>query len=195
MKSQHTTRRAVLAGASAMPIVVIAETAAAASKCDEQRLFAIEAEVTELTARAKTAGHVFDEAEETMFEWRRRDPEPTVRESRKEIEKKFDPVSGFEELRWRFDDADLEAATQEHDLAMNEWCAREQLAKNECGYDVKQAGFNKLLEEEEALYDEVAEIPARTMDGLRCKARLAKASDDFPELMQSIVDDVLALKA
>jgi hypothetical protein len=169
-----------------------------ASASDELRLFEIEAELKELNAQANAAGHVFSKAEEMMFEWARRNPKPTMRESRMEIEKNLDRVSGFKEFRCRLDIADEEAATREHNLAVGQWRTREQAAKRDCGHDVKKAAFDKLVDEMEALYEEAAEIPARTMDGLRCKARLVRASDGSLDLSdgsldlyRSVVDDLL----
>jgi hypothetical protein len=52
MKSQHTTRRAILAGAAAVPVATIAGAAAALGS-DEQQLAAIEGEVKELRARMR----------------------------------------------------------------------------------------------------------------------------------------------
>jgi hypothetical protein len=52
MKSQHSTRRSILAGVSAMPVVAITGAAATAPSGDERRLFAIEAKVRELYAQA-----------------------------------------------------------------------------------------------------------------------------------------------
>jgi hypothetical protein len=126
-----------------------------------------------------------------MFEWARHNPKPTRRESRMEIEKNLDRVSGFKEFRCRLDIADEEAATREHNLAMGEWRTREQAAKRDCGH-VKNTALDELLEEMEALYDEPAKIPATTVNGLRCKARLVRASDGGPDLYRSVVDDLLS---
>ena len=53
MTSQDTTRRALLAGAAAMPSLALAGTAVSAPGSDEQQLVAIEGEIKGLRARMR----------------------------------------------------------------------------------------------------------------------------------------------
>jgi hypothetical protein len=43
------------------------------------------------------------------------------------------------------------------------------------------------------MYTEIAEIPATTWEGLRCKARVASRPNALDEVAESIVGDVLAM--
>jgi hypothetical protein len=202
------SRRAILAGASAMPIIALAGAPGAASgTAADRRLFEIESKAARIGAQVKIAGRIHDEAEEAILAWGRRNPEPRRlslddAELRDVIEKHGTMlVAGM--LRGcgrRFSSApDLEDIVIRREAAINQWRRRRDRAVANCGEDRKEAAFGKLIDRVDTLLDEVAGIRATTIAGLQCKARLVEAHDKMNDpdntLVSSILKDLLALSA
>jgi hypothetical protein len=219
--TNQTTRRAILAGAAALPVTTVANALPASRDQAEQRLFELEREADKLRQQAEAAGELSYEAEHAMIAWNKRNPKPEMREAsfpenkntilarkvRGALEGVVHPdqaaVIGRMAEAW-YDPAnddpnvDLKAAINEHGCALTAWKAREQAARNACGYDTRQAAFNELVDRMDEPRLEAAGIKTATMEGLRVKARLINSdslSDAAHELTHSLLEDLLAWPA
>ncbi len=80
-----------------------------------------------------------------------------------------------------------------YDEELRQWECAMARARAECSLDAAHAAEAAALSTFMELQARVAETPARTLAGLIFKARYAAANDHDPEVMISIVDDLLAM--
>jgi len=212
MTAHQSTRRTILAGAAAVPITIVAGASPAQSMgAGDRELFDIEAEIRELDARVKTIAPRHTKAEEAVIRWDRRNPQPKMREVSEDHV--LDDMQAAIALHLRTpsrsilkhmidlenqrpESADLKAAKAEHFAALAQWSIRRQAALYKCGFDEIDAEWNRLLDQGASLAERAAQIQATTIDGIRCKARLA-AFDcvDKDAIAASIVGDLNELRA
>jgi hypothetical protein len=208
-----TTRRAILAGTAAVstlavptsPVAARVQTSLSASAA-ELRLFEIEKEVRELALKIRTAGDTWDAAEKAAFDWDRQNPKPVMPDfpsSRNGWQNRVAQVLNDGGTSADAVEAILGVTTPErtkqeaeHVEAVTEWEARRGAARNESGYLAAKNSYERLIDDEETLFEEAAEIRPATFGGILCKARLARAC--FPDVSEtlagSLVDDLLAMQ-
>ena len=80
-----------------------------------------------------------------------------------------------------------------HEAALRQWEADKERSRAESGVDDAHAAEGEALEAVTELQERLAETPARTLAGLIFKARYAAQRDYDPVVMQSIIDDLLAM--
>ena len=77
MFSENLSRRTLVTAAAAMaPAIALPGAATAQPSSGDARLFQLERDVAAAEAKAIEAGHIASEAEDVMFAWRQRNPEP-----------------------------------------------------------------------------------------------------------------------
>jgi hypothetical protein len=81
----------------------------------------------------------------------------------------------------------------DHEAALLKWEADTARVRAECGVDDAEAAEGEALDVVMELQARVAETPARTLASLIFKARYAAERDNDPDVMASIVADLLAL--
>jgi hypothetical protein len=166
--TRHSSRRA----ASTPPIATSSQLPAAA----DRKLFDIEAKLRKLDPKMREAGRLHNEAEEAVQRWTMLNPEP---------DKRFIAASA--------------GVYGEEVKVKRKWAAwsndrRAMLRK--CHFAERSAEWSKLTTQLCHLADEVLNIRATTLDGVLCKARIAKGDfSDDDALSSSVVDDLLALQA
>ena len=200
MTTTKTSRRAILAGASAVPIAaVIAKSASASVHSADRKLFAIETKVRDLKAKMLAAGDLHTKSEEAMAAWASRNPRPKMRElTYQPKEREVDDFIRALQAKVQMPDpnADLKAAMAEHEQALTEWSNRRSSAEANCRLDEREITFNGLLDQMSALCEQAEKIPATTIEGLKCKARLVELHDPDQEpcLALSIANDLLTFQ-
>jgi hypothetical protein len=207
--SDTLNRRAILAGAAAVPALAVPASAGSPPLADS-RLLELERQVAIAEAAAIEAGNLHTEAEEAMIAWERSNPEPVMRSTEPpeldaELMRALAPYGGdwlvraVRAILHGFDkNGAAEAALAEHSAAIKLWEERRRIARTNCHYDDLEADYHRLLERADAIRAEAAEIVARTIEDLRCKVRMMSQCDllglDNP-LVESIVDDLGAASA
>jgi hypothetical protein len=201
MTARHTTRRAVLTAAAIIPTAALPGMGRPSSNVADRELFEIEAKVRELLPRMRVAGDLHTESEEAMIEWKRLNPEPEMKGTN-EQEKELKYRDVFKQLsqgktgnliKWPEESADAKAAKSDHSASFAEWSIRHNAALKECRSAEREAAWEEFIDQIHILCDDAAEIPATTLEGLKCKARLADTDgSDDDNLGQSIVRDLLA---
>jgi hypothetical protein len=183
----RSTRRALMlgaiAGACAAPAIALAGTAPDPA---EAELAALLAKLPALEAQEDAACELYADADEAMFEWRRRNPRPEMREctvgtnAEYEIWRK-DPTA--------FDpNADIKAAMAELAVAFKAWKAREAAAEKNCDHARLEAAHEAAVDAIDELCELAEFIKPRTLAGLKMKARFAEHK---PDIAESIVADLL----
>lgn len=217
-------RRAILAGAAtvaavvqpgavrianARPVELIVGDGAGPAHAELQ-LFEIEQEVRDLDLKIKVAGDAWDVVQNADIEWKRQNPKPAEpsatgdlpagwRERGAQIIKEGD--STFRDLCDAiFEPKNQDRARQkaEYVEALAQWEARYAAALDEIGYSAAQDTYEGLIDDQDALFEEAADIRSVTFAGIQCKARLAKAWDpsqvNTPALANNLIDDLLAMQ-
>ncbi len=177
----------------------------------ETRLLELERQATAAEAAAIEAGRQHTEAEKAMFAWERRNPKPTRREvsTLKEtlqfLQNSIDeegqiptPAAAAKRSHARsLIKEKLADATREHSEALEPWEARRSIARANCQYEEREALYQRLIDEADAIRDKAAAIPATTIKGLQCKARMLSEAEllavgDSGLLSSSIIDGLRA---
>jgi len=166
------------------------------------RLLELERQIAEAEAAAIRAGAIFSKSEEVMFAWKRHNPKPqhrevTIREVRWDGSEVVYGTESYRSYMKAVDEAnaDLAAAVAEHCEVLKFWNERHCIARTNCRYAEREAEFNRLINESDALRMEAAAIPASTVEDLRCKARMLSEADlnCVPDgLAESIITDLQA---
>ena len=176
-------RRAILAGvvvvpAFAMPAIAApahldkaarSPTAAIVAAIDmPERLFEIEKEVGDLALKIRVAGNAWDTAEEAAFDWDRQNPKPVMPDfpsSRNGWQNRVAQVlndggTSANAVEAIFGVTTPERTKQEgeHAEAVTEWEARRAAARNESGYLAAKNSYERLIDDQETLFEEAAEI-------------------------------------
>jgi len=200
MTARHTTRRAVLTAAAIIPTAILPGMGRPSSNVADRELFEIEAKVRKLLPRMRAAGDLHAESEEAMIEWKRLNPEPKLTEAKDEAALQLRAVwkqlsegkVGNNQINWPEESADRKARKSEHSAAIAEWSIRHNAALKKCHAAEREAAWQEIVDQICTLCNEAAEIPATTLEGLKCKARLADTDGgDDDNLGQSIVRDLL----
>jgi hypothetical protein len=197
MTTTKTSRRAIMAGVAAMPIAaIVAKSARASAHSADRKLFAIETEVRDLKAKVHAACDLHTESEEAMAAWASRNPRPKMRETYQAKEREVDDFirALLAKVKMPDPNADLKAAMAEHEQALTKWSNRRRAAEANCRLDEREAAFNELLDQMSALCEQAEKIPATTIEGLKCKARLVELNDHEPCLALSIANDLLTFQ-
>ena len=177
MTTHQSTRRAILAGAAAVPVAIAAGASPAQSMGRaDQELFGIEARIRELNARERAISPLRTKAEEAVRRWDRRNPQPKMREVSNDYALEDLQAAIALHLRTpeksilhhqidlenqRADSEDLKAAKAEHARAAAQWSIRRQAALKKSGFDEIDAKWNRLLDQASALSERAAEIRRR----------------------------------
>ena len=77
--------------------------------------------------------------------------------------------------------------------AKAEWNAEMERLREKCRVPEADAAQEEAADAEIEVLDQIADIPATTIEGLRFKAWICQVTDGYPEVMASIVDDLLAM--
>jgi hypothetical protein len=196
-KTEHstTTRRAVLAGAAALPALALP---AMAGQRSDRELFALERELEAAHARMTEAFKVSSEADERYAAMRPpQPPEPQ-------------PPAGYEELWKTITVGQLgvlpadhqivvwQRETEEQRLAIHrKYSAKCQRLMRKCGVNVAEANASKLADEVWKIGKRIFATQAHTIDGIKIKFRTAERMDPDKETLEdawaSLEKDILAL--
>jgi len=180
-------RRHALSGLAAAGTMLIAPHAAKAANLDAE-LLALHGPIE--TAERKLNG-VFDALRIAEGNARCSAPKKPAdlemdRESRETID---DFGRRMAEIRARGQSAEQTA----HEDALRQWEADKARVRAESGLDAAHEAEAKALDAVIALQARVAGTPARTLAGLIFKARYAAERDHEPDVMESIVGDLLRM--
>jgi len=185
--TQTTSRRAALGAIAAAGAMLAVPRIARAADLDAD-LFAlqgpIEAADRELDGVLDALRIAEDNARRNVSE------KPAAPEMDRESREAIDEFGRrMAEIRARGPSAEQAA----HENALRQWEADTARARAESGLDVAHEAEAKALDAVGELQARVAETPARTLAGLIFKARYAAERDHDPVVMESIVNDLLAL--
>jgi hypothetical protein len=196
------TRRIVLTGVATIPLATAGMALRAIGA--DQPLFEIEAKVRQLHEQAESAGDIHDEADKTLCAWKRQNPKPTISASRPtdpamaEVINKYGHIVTFgevETIRMMMNSDDPKTAVAEYGEAVNEWERRYKIASANCRHEETEKAFDTLNMAIDELLFEASEIPAITLAGVQCKARLLNEFDgEHQDLSDSMIADLLALQ-
>jgi hypothetical protein len=172
-------------------MVVPASATAIAFGHADSRLLELERQIAALDAATAKAGIPWDEAEDAMFAWKRRNPEPKEKKTERP---NLGPDPDLERALAKYGDranktvrdllpvlmepsADSILAAAEYEMELSRWNERLSAASVTCHYEERKGEFERLIEEADALREEAAGIVPHTLDGLRCKARMLSEAD------------------
>ena len=185
--TQTTSRRAALGAIAAAGAMLAVPRIARAADLDAD-LFAlqgpIEAADRELDGVLDALRIAEDNARRNVSE------KPAAPEMDRESREAIDEFGRrMAEIRARGPSAEQAA----HENALRQWEADTARARAEGGLDTAYAAERAALDAVMALQARVVETPAKTLAGLIFKARYAAERDHDPVVMESIVNDLLAL--
>jgi hypothetical protein len=188
-----TTRRAVLAGAAALPALTLP---AMAEQRSDRELAALERELEVAHARMMEASKVSSEVSERYEAMR--PPEPAQPQ----------PPAAYEEL-WKTITVGQVAVlpadhpiivwqreTEERRLAIHrKHSAKCRRMMRKCGADVAEANFDKRVDELWKIADRIFATQAHTIDGMKIKLRTVERiePDNLQEAWASLEKDIRAL--
>lgn len=196
------SRRSILArttagaAASALPIAGVVRSAAAAmagggasaaiTTPADAELFAIEKKFEAAVKRREAAAPAQERAEQTMIEWRKRNPQPICRRFVQApapyggrtvgwLRSVYAAATEEERAELLLDDpnADEREARREYETAITAWVQREAAAEIECGLRVAEGEYSEADGDVLMLIEQAAAIQATTLAGLQCKARMS----------------------
>jgi hypothetical protein len=87
------------------------------------------------------------------------------------------------------------AEWQQYEEARKAWQFRYKAAKQECGLIEADALQDRAHDELNYAIEKLANTRATTIEGLRCKARLAKMMDENDHVIASLLDDLAAVQS
>jgi hypothetical protein len=203
------SRRSLVASAATLPALVVpaATAIAGVSGHPDSRLLDLERQIAAFDAATTEAGIPWDEAEEAMFTWEQRNPQPKEKKTERP---KLGPDPDLERALAKYGDqaskmvrdllpvlmepsADSKLATVEYERELSRWNERRCAASVNCRYEERKDEFERFIDEADALRDEAADIIPNTIDGLRCKARMLSEADlgcVGGALAESIIDQL-----
>jgi hypothetical protein len=215
------SRRSILARATAgaaasamMPTAGAVRSAAAAmagggasaaiTTPADAELFAIEKIFEAAVKRREAAAPAQERAERAMIEWRERNPQPICRDFVQApapygdrtvawLQSVYAAATEEERAQLLLDDpnADEREARREYEKAITAWVQREAAAEIECGLREAVGEYCDADEDVLMLIDQAAAIPATTLAGLQCKARMSIEQAD-EKMTMSILNDLHA---
>lgn len=188
----HSVSRRAFVINMMVPAATIVTAVPSASMADsDQKLFALMVALEEAEKKAVPLGHAFNNVEEYMFAWKRRNPEPPRRS--------YD-INDNGDVCLRQDGKlyvlvrsvkDLQAEEAEYERESSIWAERKNAEKEQCGFKKVATEWEAATQEIGRICGEIADTPATTMEGLIAKAR-ACVRHDFNSA-PSIVDDLIAI--
>jgi hypothetical protein len=185
------TRRSILTGAATVAAATALAVPALAGHPDAE-IFALAAQVRAAAKRSAIAQKPFTAAEEFVIAWKQDNPrpvEPVVRDCAVD-----DLPDGGVRILFAMG-ADQQAASREYSAAMSKWMVdlkdwdnRRIAAEAECRLEELETAWSDVINEIGDLCAEVIDIPATTIEGLKCKASLHEHDEAMAD---SIVADLL----
>jgi hypothetical protein len=185
------TRRSILTGAATVAAATGLAVPALAGHPDAE-IFALAAQVRAAAKRSAIAQKPFTAAEEFVIAWKQDNPrpvEPVVRDCAVD-----DLPDGGVRILFAMG-ADQQAASREYSAAMSKWMVdlkdwdnRRIAAEAECRLEELETAWSDVINEIGDLCAEVIDIPATTIEGLKCKASLHEHDEAMAD---SIVADLL----
>jgi hypothetical protein len=195
-KVPTTSRRSFMRGAAiasaALPASAGAALAMSAGTC-EHELLAFETEISQAWEHLGSVCGIHEVAEKRLAAWQNANPKPTLREPTTAEKKDFlHRVLNGEGLSAKFGE-DYEKASAEHERALKAWKTRHEAAKQESGYNRAHELEGLANSRLRAAIEAMAVTRARTVEGIRCKARASAKIEEWastePDLAYSIVED------
>jgi hypothetical protein len=179
------SRRSLVTTAAALPAITVPAAA---------EPYVVDDELVALADRAGRAFQVLDKGfepfnvlDERVLDWRRQNPKP-----------EWSAFGTWADEGARFVSKDGVAKKDDYYAAVAEWKRQKEAFERECGYaELREANNAKLGVFLEVL-EKMAEKPALSIRGIVAKARAARLNPDIADdrdLLQSIIDDLLALGA
>ena len=180
-----------MGGAAAASVAFPASAGAGVSELEQ--LHALEAEIYQAWEHLGSVCGILGEAEDALWKWEKQNPKPRGREpTRAELSQYLQQTLGEQGSKASFGAAYEQDGT-EHKHALAAWEARHETAKEESRYN-RACKLEDLANERLSVAIEaLAGTRTTTLEGLRCKARVAAKTEYAnadPQLAWSMVEDL-----
>lgn len=190
MSAHDSTRRTVIAGAATVPLAIALNVASPDTASADQTIATLAAQLEAALDRLDQACAMLGGAEQAMFEWSARNPQPIPPKASDEA------INGWaEQIEYILRDNPhplSKAAIDEHGRALSRWEQRKRAAEAQYSYDEAKSAEQAANDEVDRLSQTLADTPARSLRALSAKAQLADMMAD-DDLARAVVQDILAL--